>query len=142
MLLSFSAAYHTKIDPSITSTQLRLAEVHLLKKPNVSVIFTGATAMMRAAAPPGASDAGLRSDQQVTIPADGLIDITAEGRQAGLAPCKCMNLCERLTKRAAQRPPLSLAKLAAFLFASPMRVIHDVQITPSKRRDCEQARAV
>jgi hypothetical protein len=41
-----------------------------------------------------------------------------------------------------QWPPLSLAKLAAFLFAFLIRVIHDFQITPSKRRDCEQARAV
>jgi len=34
--------------------------------------------MMLVVAPPGASDAGLPSDQQVTIPADRLIDITAD----------------------------------------------------------------
>ena len=40
-----------------------------------------------------------------------------------------------LTKRTAQRPPLYIAKLAAFSFASSIRVIHIFnQITPSKRR--------
>ena len=76
--------------------------------------------MMRVVAPPGASGASLLSDRQVTIPADRLVDRTADDSRLGLARCICVNLCERLTRKAAQWPPLSLAKLATFLFACPI----------------------
>jgi hypothetical protein len=97
--------------------------------------------MTRVVAPLGAPGPSLLSDRPVIIPADRSADRPADDSRLCPARCICVNLCERLTRKATQWSPLSLAKPCRVLVGFP-----DPRgprcSDHTKCGDCEQTRAL